>query len=470
MSFTRRTFLTGAASGLSVLVLSACTPQDPGPTPTPTPTPTPSPMSGVPAPAALVRSRWGSDQFARGAYSYVAVGSSPEQRAALRTPVGERVFFAGEATSDDDPGTVGGAIESGVRAAAEVQAATAGPERVAVIGAGAAGATAARRLAEYGHTVTLIEARDRIGGRISTVSSDEWPVPVELGAAWVRGRGAESLSAVLDRLEVDARDVPPVPLLVTSDGEGAEPDPVGEQAVRTALEWAAGRPTDVSLEDALRESGAGELSGDGQPSQEDRLAAYLRERVALPLGASTADLSSWYASLDSPGTGGRLVLGGFDRLVADLVDGLDVWLSTPVTTVSYSEEGVSLRLGTGEAVSVDRAVVTVPLGVLQNQGLTFDPALPFAQRTAVAELGVGVADLVWVRFDEAFWDSDAVLWSVLGGGLPIADWVNLRPLTGDPVLVGLVGAEAAESLAELEDDALLTAVVSSLAPFAAAGE
>jgi monoamine oxidase len=469
MSFTRRTFLAGAASGLSVLVLAACTPEEPLPSPTGVPTPAPSPTGGVPAPAAMLRSSWGTDQFARGAASFVAVGSSPEQRAALRAPIADRLFFAGEATAEEEPGTVPGALDSGVRVAAEVQAVTGGPERIAVIGAGAAGATAARRLADYGHTVTLIEARDRVGGRIDTRRPDDWPVTVELGAAWVRGARAESFASRLELLDVETAELPETRLLVTPEGAETEPDGTGERAVTDALSWAAGRPEDVSLSVALEKSGAGELSADGEPSPADRLAAYLRDRVALPYGASADAMSSWYASVDTPAASGQLVLGGLDRLMDDLVDGLEVWLSTPVTSVSQSDSGVSLRLSTGESVSVDRAVVTVPLGVLKDQGLAFDPPLPFAQRAAIADLGFGDADVVWLRYDEAFWDTEAVVWTVVGGDLPIADWINLAPLTGEPILVGMVGAEAAAALADLDEADFSAALAQSLAPFAAAG-
>jgi monoamine oxidase len=469
MSVTRRTFLAGAASGFSVLVLAACTPQGPNPGPTRTPTPGPTPGPGVPEPVAMLRSSWGGDQFARGAYSFPAVGSAPEQRADLRAPLGDRVFFAGEATSDDQSATVPGALESGVRVAAEVEAAAGGPERIAVIGAGAAGATAANRLAGYGHTVIVLEARDRVGGRIATRAAEDWPVPVELGASWIRGQRVESLVATLDFLGVDTADVSDAPLQVTPDGAPATADDTGKRVVADALAWAAGRPEDVPLAIALNDSGAGGVSDSGDPSPLDRLDAYLRADVALPLGATPDELSSWYATVDAPAASGSLVLGGFDRVVADLLEDLDVRLSSAVTAVSHSDSGVSLRLSTGEGVSVDRVVVTVPLGVLKHQGISFDPALPFAQRAAIADLGFGTADSVWLRFDEAFWDTDAVVWTVLGGTGAIADWVNLAPVTGEPILVGLVGATAAESLAKLDDAGVIAAARESLAPFAAAG-
>src|SRR4051812_35763173 len=141
MSMKRRTFLLG--SGI-VLSLAACTPAKPEPTATPTPSPTPVATPGpVPRPAASERSAWTANPYARGAVSYLPVGSTAEARASLRAPVLGRLFLAGEAPSTESRGTVAGAIASGRRAADEVAAAAAQGERIGVIGAGAAGATAA---------------------------------------------------------------------------------------------------------------------------------------------------------------------------------------------------------------------------------------------------------------------------------------------------------------------------------------
>jgi monoamine oxidase len=185
------------------------------------------------------------------------------------------------------------------------------------------------------------------------------------------------------------------------------------------------------------------------------------------LGGGAAELSAWYGLEELPEVPtGRLVLGDFQSIVDELLSGLDVALDTPVTDISYDDEGVSLRLATGESVSADRVVVTVPLGVLKDGGVTFDPPLSFERRTAIAEIGVGVQDSVWLLFEEPFWQTEAVLWVVVGENVPVRTWINLEPLTGHPVLVGLVGGEAAEALAELDDEAAVAAARQSLLPFA----
>jgi hypothetical protein len=215
-------------------------------------------------------------------------------------------------------------------------------------------------------------------------------------------------------------------------------------------------------------SGEGDVSTTGDPSPAARLDVALRATLTLPVGATPAAASAWYADVSAPALEGELVLGGYETVVTGLLDGLDVWLGTAVTALSYSDAGVSIRLATGEAVSVDRVVVTVPLGVLKDEGLEFDPPLPFSKRGAIAELGFGDLETVALRFDEPFWDTEAVVWSIVGDA-PVGDWVNLLPVTGEPVLLGFVGGDAAGEFAELEDDRVLELALTSLAAFAADG-
>ncbi|WP_368874983.1 FAD-dependent oxidoreductase, partial [Microbacterium sp. GbtcB4] len=70
--------------------------------------------------------------------------------------------------------------------------------------------------------------------------------------------------------------------------------------------------------------------------------------------------------------------------------------SSPVTRLAWVDTGVSVRLGTGEALSFDRVLLSVPLGVLQEQALEFDPPLPFVNRGAVSPLGMGAIRSVWL--------------------------------------------------------------------------
>lgn len=465
MSFSRRSFLIGAGSGVSLLVLTACTDESPRPTRSATPLPTPS--TAVPRPSGIERSAWSTDPFARGAQSYLPPGATPQHRNDLAQPVGGRVFFAGEATSNDLAATVLGAQQTGARAAAEVLGVAEAGERIAVIGAGAAGAEAAGALVRRGFDVIVLEARNRVGGRIDTRTPKSWPLGVELGAWRLGNMTDQSLLTRLASLSIEARAL--TGLISAGDGGHTADNMVGGPALATAATWAETQSVDPSLAAALDGSGASTTAAgasvDGLAGT-DLLGASLASLAGLS-GASAAELSSWYGLAPLP-TRDRVVTGGFSGVITDALDGVRVSLSTAVLGVSYSDSAVSLKLGTGESLTVDRVVVTVPLGVLKKNAVAFDPLLPFPHRTAITALGMGSVETVWLRFDKPFWSTDAAVWSIVGSDSDITDWVNLQAVTGEPVLVGIVGGKAARRVAKLSDDALLESVLTALAPFAEA--
>ncbi len=470
----RRTFLAGAVGLVTAATLSACT-FDAGPTPTtrtptatPTPTGTPTP---VPSPRSMVRSRWSHDPFARGAASFTAVGATDQNRIDLAAPVGDRLFFAGEACSVEQPGTVDGAIASGADAARALRDVAVGGERIAVIGAGASGLTAARALIEAGFTVRVIEARDRAGGRVASRSSDSWPVPVELGP-WTIAEGDDAFRQQLDQAGVGYTTFDRIDDVRTSAGATVTASPVGADAVTSAVEWSSGGPHDVTVDRALTASGAGALStekdADGV-SPADWLAYDLGARVAPRTGASSDRLSAWNggAAESGDGIGDFIPTDGFSEMVEKLADGIDVLTKSAVTQVSYTDTRVGIRLATGESLTVDRAIVTVPLGVLKGDALSFIPELPLTKARAISILGMGTVDRIWLRYDEPFWSSTATVFSTVGTDAAVARWVNLQPVTGDAVLVGTIAAGHASAIAELGDDAALAAVLPSLEPFLA---
>ncbi|WP_081813691.1 FAD-dependent oxidoreductase [Microbacterium sp. CH12i] len=197
MRMTRRELLIGAGAGALGVLLVSCTPE-PKPTPTPTRSPFPLPTSNVPLPAASMRSTWAADPFSQGAVSYTRFGVQQATRETLAEPIEGRLFFAGEAIDVDNPGTMRGAIRSGESAAMRVRTAAVSGERIAVIGAGLAGATVAAKLAGADVEVTVFEARDRIGGRVHSQLDDSWPMPVQLGSWLLGARAAEADGTVVD--------------------------------------------------------------------------------------------------------------------------------------------------------------------------------------------------------------------------------------------------------------------------------
>lgn len=470
----RRSFLIASASGITLLALTACFPTEPRPTHTPAQPPTPTPPSGVPEPLRMTRSNWGGDPFARGARSFPSVDSGEEQRSLLRRSLSDRLYFAGEATASDAPGTVHGALGSGLRAALEIADSAERGERIAVIGAGIAGLTAARALREAGFEVVVVEARDRIGGRIQSVTDPKWPIPLELGSLFV-SESSSVLAGQLALAGVSTEPFAPSPEVRAAGGEVISPSDAGANAVASASAWAVQQPEDSSLAAALIDSGAAaalsaEPAADGI-AQTDWLAHELAAALE-PAAGTTADLVSARLSdrLVADNTAGAAIVtgspDGLGGLVDATADGLDILVGSPVATVIWGDDGVSLRLAQGESMSADRVLMTIPLGVLQQESTLFEPPLPGWKLEAIAGIGMGTVDSVWLQFDEAFWATDATTLSTIATDSAIAYWTNLQPLTGEAILVGTIAAERAAELAALSDAAFSAVVLESLRPFA----
>lgn len=478
----RRTFLAASLSGIAAVSLSSCIWPQPSPTgtptqtPTATPTPTPTPpANGVPLPTAIRRSRWGADPFARGAFSFESVGDTRAHREALASPVADRLFFAGEACDTDAPGTLAGARTSGLRQAEAVQRIAEPGDRVGIVGAGLAGLTAARALTDAGFEVFVLEARDRLGGRIHSVDDAGFDNPIELGAVFVGDDGA--LLDGLVEASVFTRPFAGVVEARTTEGVAVPIPTTGPDAIAAAQSWAATQPGDVSLAAAL-------IDGDVLPlptspdttgvSPADWLTHTIRSAVEPATGATTSQLSADgidLARFDDPR---RLVTGRLSDYVDALAASVDVAVSSAVTHIAYDDRRVSLRLDSGESLTVDRAIVTVPLGVLKTDTLHFSPALPLLHQRAISVLGMGVVDTVWLRFESAFWRADAPqepgvvpdVLTVVGEPTTVGAWIDVGAPTGEPVLLGLIAARQATRLEELDDASFLEAVLDDLGPYA----
>ena len=414
--------------------------------------------SAVPDPDGWVVTRWRADPFTRGSYSFLAVGSSPQDRRALAAPVDDRVFFAGEATSVANPATVHGALESGRAAADAVDAVAEEGARVVVIGAGMAGLGAARALEDLGYDVTVVEGRERLGGRTFTVET--LGVPLDLGASWIHGTEGNPLSALADELGVersDPTDYDNEPEYGPDGVELTDAQYATAEAAFDSVMEAAATASEEQAEDGPLADVIWAAAAELDLADDDLLVLthYLNTSIEGEYAGGLDELSTWWWEEGEGYEGGDVVFpDGYVRLVDGLAEGLTIDLGVPVERVAVTDDGVEVDATGGAGYEADHVVVTVPLGVLKAGTIAFEPPLPAAKATAIERIGMGLLDKTYLRFPEVFWDADADLigWVTPDGDGRWAEWVNMAKVTGEPILLGFNATAYAEQVEAMSDE------------------
>ncbi len=338
--------------------------------------------------------------------------------------------------------------------------------RVLVIGAGAAGLAAARRLHDHGIPVTVLEARDRVGGRILT-AYDLAPFPVELGAEFIHGDRVITWELVR-QLGLHAFEDPSQyrryfaldDLLL--DASAFEP-PLGGSLwgalAAAGAEWVAARRPDTSLAEALR--WWVERHGLAAGERWWRLWATL---AAIGWSADLEELSVQGTEEEtSEGDGERnfRVAEGYSRVVEGLASrGLDLRLSHPVERIRWNERGVTV-VAAGRTFDAAYAIVTLPLGVLQAGTVEFDPPLPPSLQEAIDGLRPGRAFRVAFCFRTEIWPEEV---GCIFTAEPRGVWE--RPGLGygsrRPVFTALVGGRDAGRLSALGPDGAVREILARL--------
>jgi len=336
--------------------------------------------------------------------------------------------------------------------------------RVIVIGAGIAGLVVARLLQAADIEVVVLEARDRIGGRTHTLELAG--AAVDVGAAWIHGRAGNPVAALCDGLGLPTREHAYDYAAFWDAVEGRALDDA-EQAAALAHEDAIydelgslrrRLPDDASMQDAIDLY----LDDLGLPAPAERHARLVLEQLLLEVdygGPATRTSLAIYDEDEFFGYDDHLIAGGYRSLVAALAEDLDVRTGTPVERVEYDDSGARVRTTAGDVFEADRAIVTVPLGVLQAGALEFSPPLPADKLAAIARLELGSLEKVVLRFDAAFWPAEGdTAWLHAGderGQFPLV--VDLTRDAGAPTLVLLHGGTRAREQLDARDDAALVA-------------
>jgi polyamine oxidase len=326
-------------------------------------------------------------------------------------------------------------------------------KKVIVIGAGMSGLAAAKKLAAAGFQVTVLEARERTGGRILT--SNTLGFPLDLGASWIHGLNGNPMTQLANELKI--------PLLKT-DFESEEFFELNGKSVsdRAQAKYKAEfdrlikqvrKNRDLPTVQAVIDQA---LAGKKLTEQQKDFYRYFSADIEITNGADLAALSPKSYDKDEELSGGDAILkSGYSTIVRHLASGLDIRLGEAVHAVRQVDNEVIVETAKGSHRG-DYALLTLPLGVLKENNITFEPALPAEKTTAIGRMQMGLLNKTILVFKETFWPKKADYVQILPQkNNRLQEFLNLHKYFKQPVLMGFTGGSFAKKLENLSDAEVL---------------
>lgn len=330
-------------------------------------------------------------------------------------------------------------------------------KKIIIIGAGIAGLAACKSLTEYGFEVSILEARDRVGGRIQT--DDSLRIPLGRGASWIHGIQGNPVANLAQ--EYNAEMVPVNPnqfVIYDQNGRPISQTDIQnfnirfESLLKKAKELAYHSEKDIPLATALSKFISIEEFNPIEQSLLKTKILYFEGYVGAPYELLSA--RHWDSEEAFPGNN-CFVLSSYQPIIDGLASSCSIKFNTVVTEINLQNNNVEIKAG-NNIFSADAVLVTVPLGVLKKEIIKFNPPLPAEKQTAIHRLGMGNFNITAIKFDQAFWPKEPLAFFFPQfDDLSIPVFFNLHHFNEQSIIIGFSGGERAKQLEKFSDSELI---------------
>lgn len=317
--------------------------------------------------------------------------------------------------------------------------------QVVVIGCGPSGMAAADFLQSQGIRVKVVEARDRIGGRVN--SSTFLGFTCDIGASFIHGHEGSKVYALAKKYNVPMIEFDFEDAFALFDGEHRNIQKMQkrfeefEKLLDKASKKAEGSQSMRDLANLVAEEN--EIEGDDRLLFELFLSADIEAEYAITLNKLSA---AEYGESDGMDGNDYIMPTGYIRIFEKVAENLDLDLSCPVKEIKQSEDEVQVICSNGRVLRADYVVCTLPLGILKSKTVQFNPPLSEEKTDAIESLGFGTLDKLIIEFEEVFWPDNLCFYLVNSEKEHFMFGVNIYKLAKIPALMLFISQSVKETL------------------------